>query len=408
MPTKSVIDHNASLAIEKVTQKSNELIQSMDKSIFYYIQSYINDIYNSKAGEYLIYTIFGIPIGNIIVAVLAFGFIFLLRKYFTKFVIDILSKLAKKTNTKVDDIIVKSITAPVRFFFIIVAFDLFFLLTFINNQFTQLLLSSMLIIDIYWIIYSFVPAVAHLLFKYSKKHPHLSQELSNFIIRMIKVLIFILAFISLLYNMGINVTAFIASLGLGGLAFALAAKDTVANLFGSIAIMMDGSIKVGDWIEVNGVEGVVQDIGMRTTKIRRFDKAVVAVPNSEIANSNIINYSRRDVRRIKMTIGVTYDTTKAQIQKIVQDIYNMLLSHPHIDKNHTLIVRFDEFGASELAIFIYTFTDTANWQEYLKIKEDVNLKIMEIVEKNGSSFAFPSQSLYLEKIPQELSSPKAS
>jgi MscS family membrane protein len=398
VPDKVLIDTNTSLALEKVTQKSNELIQSMDRSIFYYLQSYINDAYNSTFGKYLIYTILDIPIGNILVAILAFIFIFLLRRYFTSFVITVLKRIASKTKNDIDDIIVASMTAPIRFFFVIIAFDLFFLLTFLNNRFTNLILTSMLIVDIYWVVYSFVPAIEHLLFKYSKKNQHLSRELTNFIIRLIKILIFSLAFISLLYNLGVNVTAFIASLGLGGLAFALAAKDTVANLFGSIAIMMDGSIRVGDWIEVNDIEGIVEDIGMRTTKIRTFDKAIVAVPNSQIANSNIINYSRRGVRRVKMLIGVTYDTKREQIENIIKDISSLIKEHPGIDKNHSPIVRFDNFGASELNILIYTFTNTAKWREYLRIKEDISLKVMEIVERNGSSFAFPSQSLYLEKM----------
>jgi len=402
MANTLIVEQNASLALEKVTQKSSELFQSMDRNIFYYIQSYINDIYNSSfLGRYLMFTIYGVPVGNIIIAVITFIFVFMLRRYFTKFIINILSKLAKRTKTKIDDILVNSITAPLRFFFIIVAFDLFFLLMFIDNQFTQLMLSTMLIIDIYWVFYSFIPAVSHILFKYSEKNPHLSRELSNFLVRLLKMLIFILGFISILYNLGVNVTAFIASLGLGGLAFALAAKDTVANLFGSIAIMMDGSIRVGDWIKVNDVEGIVEDIGMRTTKIRQFDKALVAVPNSQIANLNIINYSRRRVRRIKMVIGLTYDTTKSQIQNILKDISQMIAQHPNIDKNHEPVIRFQEFGASELAILIYTFTNTPKWREYLRIQEDINIKIMEIVEENGSSFAFPSQSLYLEKFPDE-------
>jgi len=187
-----------------------------------------------------------------------------------------------------------------------------------------------------------------------------------------------------------------------GLAFALAAKDTVANLFGSIAIMMDGSIKVDDWIKVNGVEGIVEDIGMRTTKIRKFNKAVVAVPNSQIANSNIINYSRRKNRRINMNIGLTYSSTKKQIESVISDIREMLLNHQGIDKNQVLIVRFESFGASELNIFIYCYTNSPRWREYLRVKEDVNLKIMGIVEKNGCSFAFPSQSVYLEQIPEGL------
>jgi MscS family membrane protein len=186
------------------------------------------------------------------------------------------------------------------------------------------------------------------------------------------------------------------------LAFALAAKDTAANLFGGLSILADRALKIDDWIKVGNVEGTVEEIGLRTTKVRTFEKSLVTVPNQYIANNPIENFSRRNIRRIKMRIGLVYSTTQEQMQAILSDIRNMLQSHPGIAKKATLLVNFDEFGSSELSIFIYCFTNTADWAKYLEIREDVNLKIMQIVQKHGSDFAFPSESLYIEKLPEEI------
>jgi len=199
---------------------------------------------------------------------------------------------------------------------------------------------------------------------------------------------------------GINVTALLASLGLGGLAFALAAKDTASNLFGSFAILADKSIRIGEWIKVGDVEGVVEDIGMRTTKIRTFEKSLVTVPNQIVANHPIENYSRRGIRRFKMNIGLTYATSGEQVKNIVEEIRYMLHTHENIAQDETILVNFKEFGDSALTIFIYAFTHTSNWKTYMDIKEEIQLQIIEIVESNGSSFAFPSQSLYIEQMPK--------
>ena len=205
----------------------------------------------------------------------------------------------------------------------------------------------------------------------------------------------------ILNNWGVNVTGIVASLGLGGLAFALAAKDTAANLFASIALLLDNSIESGEWIKVAGVEGVVEGVGMRTTKIRSFQKSLFTVPNHLIANNPIENFSRRGVRRIKMNVGLTYDTSSSQLENIVFEIREMLQHHPKISQKETLLVNFNSFGDSALDIFIYAFTYTSQWDHYLNIREDVHLNIIQIVEKNGSSFAFPSQSLYVESLPNE-------
>jgi MscS family membrane protein len=138
---------------------------------------------------------------------------------------------------------------------------------------------------------------------------------------------------------------------------------------------------------------------MRTTKVRSFQKSLITVPNSIVANNPIENFSRRGIRRIKMHIGLTYTTNSKQISKIIADIKDMLKAHEGISQKDSLMVNFDTFGDSSLNIFIYTFTKTANWAKYLTIREDINLQIMKIVEDNGSSFAFPSQSIYVEQMP---------
>jgi MscS family membrane protein len=223
--------------------------------------------------------------------------------------------------------------------------------------------------------------------------------MGNFILQILKILIGGIGLGAILQVWGINVTALIASLGLGGLAFALAAKDTASNLFASFALLADKSIRIGEWIKVDGVEGTVEDIGMRTTKIRSFQKSLITVPNQIIANNPIENFSRRGIRRIKMRIGLTYSSSGEQVQTIVDEIKYMLHSHKGISRKDTLLVNFESFGDSALNIFIYTFTSTANWDKYLEIREDIHFKIMKIVEENDASFAFPSQSIYVEQLP---------
>ncbi len=396
----TTVDGNTTTALQEVTQSSKEAITSLDQSIVDQVQPLINRLYASEYGKYFAETLWGIPLGNWVAAILSLLLIFLFRKLLTKWVLNFLLHLSKKTETRLDDLIIAELKRPIRFLFVIIGFDVFFKLLFLSrNDYVELLLSSMLIVDFYWVFYAFTPAIQRALYNYSRQNEQLTLELSNFIVRIVRSLIILLGLISLLYNFGINVTAFVASLGLVGMALALAAKDTAANLFGSIALMLDRSIRVGEWVKVNGVEGIVEDIGMRTTKIRTFEKSFVVVPNSIVANSNIENFSRRGIRRIKMVIGLTYETPADAIQKIVYEIQSMLRSHPGIAHDQTLLVRFDRFDDSSLGIFVYTFTNTSDWARYLEIRESINLKIMEIVRSNGSDFAFPSQSIYVEKLP---------
>ena len=343
---------------------------------------------------------FGFTYGQIVAAFVIIIFILLIRPFLVRLIIELLLKLAKKTETKYDDLVIKNLKKPLGFSFLILALYSFLSILYLRNSFANLLLSSMLIFNFFWIVWAVVNALQGVIYRAtSKLSKDLSNELTHFFLRVIKILIWLIGLSSVLSIWGINVTAIIASLGLGGLAFALAAKDTAANLFGSIALLFDKSIKIGDWIKVDGVEGIVEDIGMRTTKIRTFEKSLVVVPNQIVANSHIENFSRRSVRRIKMSLGLVYETTNEQLEAIIADIKSMLKNHKKIAKDETMLVNFDNFGESAQEIFIYTFTNTANWQEYLDIKEDIYFKISEIVKRHNSSFAFPSQSIYVESLP---------
>ena len=346
--------------------------------------------------------IFGIPFANLIAAILVFLLFLVFRHFFTLLVMGTLQNLAKLTKTYYDDRVISALKAPVRFAFILVGMNVFFLLIFKESEFIKNVLNTLVVYTVFWAIIATLNALRGFFQSTTEKfNADLAKEMGDFILKIIKVIVGAIGLGAMLQVWGINVTALFASLGLGGLAFALAAKDTASNLFASFALLADKSIRIGEWIKVKNVEGVVEDIGMRTTKIRSFQKSLITVPNHVLANSPIENFSRRGIRRIKMRIGLTYDTSSTQIQKIVEEIRFMLHNHQGISNKDTLLVNFDAFEDSALSIFVYTFTSTSNWAKYLNTKEDIHLKIMQIVEENHSSFAFPSQSIYMENTPKE-------
>jgi MscS family membrane protein len=367
----------------------------MDKNLKEAIQEY--------ALLSLEYQIFGIPAYKWILALTVFLFFLFIKKILARNIIKFLIILTRKTKNNLDDKIVKVLITPLNFSFIVVGIWLAITILGLKGAVITHIIRTFIIIIVFWIFYRSVDLFQDEIYKFSAKFGReLSREIGNFFIKTLRVVIIIFGILSVLQEWGINVSAFIASLGIGGLAFALAAKDTVANLFGGLTILADKAMKLGDWVKVGIVEGIVEDIGLRTTKIRTFEKSLITVPNSYIANNPIENFSRRKNRRIKMYVGIVYDTPFEAVERIVNEIRAMLINHPRIDKTQTLLVYLDELGDSSLNIFVYTFTDTADWKEYLEIKQDVIFQILKIVEKNGSALAFPSQSLYIEKLPDKL------
>jgi len=378
------------------------VVDGLDMGFAQDVQNLLIPLYTSRYGDFFQQLVFGIPLANLLLAVVVFLFILLLRKFFTRIVLAFLQRLAKHSETFYDDRIISALKGPLRFGFVIIALHFFFLLIFKETAFVKSVLNTLVLYAVFWAVLAITEALRELIYDVTAKfNPDLSKEMGNFILAILKIIIGGIGLAAILQTWGVNVTALIASLGLGGLAFALAAKDTAANLFGSFALLADRSIRIGEWVKVGGVEGVVEDVGMRTTKIRSFQKTLITVPNQLVANQPIENFSRRGIRRIKMQVGLTYGTTSEQLVRIKSEIETMLRAHKGISQKDSLMVFFDSFGDSSLNLFIYTFTATANWAKYLEIREDIHIKIMQIVEENGSSFAFPSQSIYVESLPTE-------
>ncbi len=214
--------------------------------------------------------------------------------------------------------------------------------------------------------------------------------------KLLRMSIFITGTLVVLQTMGISVSGVLAFGGVGGIAVGFAARDLLANFFGGLIIYMDKPFRVGDWVRSpdRNIEGTVEEIGWRLTRIRTFDKRPLYIPNSVFATIVLENPSRMTNRRINETIGVRYDDIE-QLPVIIKRIEAMLKEHPDIDTRQTLMVNFNTFASSSVDFFIYTFTKTTDWARYHQIKEDVLLKISAIIEAEGAEIAFPTRTIHV-------------
>lgn len=219
--------------------------------------------------------------------------------------------------------------------------------------------------------------------------------------KLIRLALVVTIALVVLQSFGYSVSGVLAFGGIGGLAVGFAAKDLLANFFGGLMIYLDRPFKVGDWVRSpdQNIEGTVEDIGWRLTRIRTFEQRPLYVPNATFTSISVENPSRMKNRRIYETVGVRYCDV-ARIQAIVSDVKTMLQNHPEIDTRQTLIVNLNQFSPSSLDFFVYTFTKTTNWVKYHNVKQDVLLQIMAIVEGHDAEVAFPTQTLHVEGISQ--------
>ncbi|NOQ34873.1 MAG: mechanosensitive ion channel [Methylococcaceae bacterium] len=268
-----------------------------------------------------------------------------------------------------------------------------------------------------WFFFKLLDSIALLqIRKLSRTNKELRKELFNLAVQIFKGIIFVVATTICLKHFGVNITAILSTLGIGGMALALAAKDTLSNLFGGITILFDNIFRMGDWVKIGDAEGTVAEIGLRSTTIRTFDNALITIPNSSVSTSSVKNWNRRAVgRRIKMYVGITYDSEMNDIRQALADIREMLQTHADIANpksshqgrkrrnfrfssqedtqgiKNTQLVYMDRYNDFSIDILIYCFSRTVNWAEWLSVKEDVLFKIAEILEKNNLEFAYPTQ-----------------
>ncbi len=221
------------------------------------------------------------------------------------------------------------------------------------------------------------------------------KQINTLISKIIKLVVIIIAILIILTEFDVKVQSLLAGLGISGIAFALAAQDTLKNIFGGVIIYMDSPFNIGDIIIINTIEGIVEDIGLRSTKLRTFDKGLVSMPNAAFTDGTVHNYSRRGSRRQRFNVGVTYSTSPYKMKKIIEGIKNLLISETYVE-NTGIIVRFEKFGGSSLDILVNYYVTKLDYNEFMEVVEIVNLNIMELFQNEEVEFAFPSMSLYME------------
>ncbi len=253
-----------------------------------------------------------------------------------------------------------------------------------------------------WFLVTFVKNIEKNIIESARRDGRkIDQTTINALGRVVRITIVVTVILIALDTLGVNVSGLLAAGGIGGLAVGLAAKDMLANFFGGITVFIDRPFSVGDWIVLKekGIEGVVENIGWRQTTIRKFDKRPVYVPNAIFTTASVENPSRMSHRRINETIGLRYDDLN-RMEAITDEVREMLTAHPEIDEEQTLMVQFDAFNASSVDFFIYCMTHTVNWQHYHEVKQDVLLKIHEIVGKNDAQIAYPTRTLKVDMSPE--------
>lgn len=256
-----------------------------------------------------------------------------------------------------------------------------------------------IIITIAWFLIRFIKQLE---VSYNLKHLRSQEGLDattlTALTNLAKISIVITCILVSMQSLGFSISGVLAFGGIGGIAIGFAAKDMLANLFGSLIIFLDRPFKIGEWIRSpdRAIEGTVEQIGWRMTVIRTFSKNPIYIPNSVFSTIVIENPSRMTNRQIHETVGIRYQDFKV-LPLIVQDVKQMLIKHPEIDSNQTLMVHFNKYGASSLDFFIYAFTKTTVWDEYHSVKQDVLIKTGEIIEKHGAEIAFPTTAVLLNQ-----------
>ncbi|MBI5179327.1 MAG: mechanosensitive ion channel family protein [Nitrospinae bacterium] len=352
--------------------------------------------------------LFGIKVQTLSVSLGIIAATLIIRGFIANRVMDLLSRLAGKTEVTWDDEAIEAIRPPFSLF--ILLFGVWSALKILPLPETPFHLhyaiNSVAQIGIVFIAaWAAVRLTAILENELKKKAADPDYWLDTHLVPIIsiglKVAIGIGIFITVAQTLGYSVSALVASLGIGGVAVALAAKDTLANFFGSVMVMTDKPFRIGDLVKGDHFEGVVEEIGFRSTRIRTAEKTVQVVPNDKIASMIVENLDRRkdkgiNMRRVNFTLGLEYGTTAEKMERCVNSLRDLLKARPDVSKEG-LLVYFTDFGPSSLNILVQYFITTTDYPEYLRIKQEINLAIMRTVEELGIATAFPTQTIHLKK-----------
>ena len=342
--------------------------------------------------------ILGVDIMEIFIGVGIFFIFLIFRGIISKLIIKRLEGIAKKTKNKFDDSFVQAMEGPARFLPIVIGFFIAsYYMSFSedNRAIVDTINRTLITIFIFWVMHQVIEPISYVL---SGLNKILTRELIGWIIKSLKILIFILGLAAVLELWGIKIGPIIAGLGLFGVAVALGAQDLFKNLISGILVLVEKRFKIGDWILVEDIiEGIVEKIGFSSTVFRKFDKSIALIPNFQFAENAVINISQTTNWIISWTINLQYDTTVEQLKSIRNQIEDYIKKHEDYKPELGYAVRIDKFAESSIDLYVRCFTQTDDWDEWLAVKERLAIQIKQIVESNKASFAFPSQSIYVEK-----------
>jgi MscS family membrane protein len=344
--------------------------------------------------------ILGMPLGNVLAFFISLIVAVLVGKMVSFVSKNYLARLALKTKSELDDILIKIIEGPIILLIFTGGLGIGF--QFLNvtdpamiDLFTNAM-ETLLVVVVAWFFYRFIDQAIEKFLQplTAKTHTRLDDQLMPILKNISKITIIILASIMIAENWGFNVTALIAGLGIGGLAIALAAKDALGNIFGGLMLFLDRPFRVGDWIDFDGISGEVKRVELRNTRIKDIDGRIITIPNARLSGSIIKNVSSEPTRRVILEIGLVYDTTFKRVREAIDTLKEILKKHPDIDETQS-VIRFSEFGDNALNFkVVYKIT---NKPRKFDVKHEVNMAVKEAFDKKKFDFAFPTRTVYVKK-----------
>ncbi len=320
----------------------------------------------------------------------------LLRRVMTTIIFNQLKKFAAKTETTLDDKLFPAMEQPVATFIMLVGiFSALKVLKLseVSDRVTGYGSTVAFSLVIFWGLLRAFNAILDHAHEIAVEKQMSVAAFMPWIKKSLVALFVVMGVLLTVQSLGYNVSTILQGLGIGGLAFALAAQDTIANLFGSVVVAIDQPFKIGENVKIGANTGVVEDIGLRSTKLRLADKSLVVIPNKSVASEAITNLSRFTARRVEQVLGLTYDTTSAQMEAIVQEIRQLIEREPEVDAS-SVHVYFRDFSASSLDLWVVYVAKDADFAKHMALRQRLNLAFMRVVEARGLAFAFPSQTVY--------------
>lgn len=334
------------------------------------------------------------------IAVFIWILVGLFFKKIFEFVLDNhIRKITQRTTFTWDDDLLEGIEKPLGFIFLMAFFSVSytnFQLSVTFNFYLSIILKIAISVGVIWLFYNLSGVFAKYLTVITDRTENkLDDQLVPLIRKSLRFFVVTIGVILILQNNGYNVASLIAGLGIGGLAVALAARDTLANFFGSITIFLDRPFRIGDWVTIGKVEGVVEEVGFRSTRIRTFYNSLVSVPNSNVSNSDIDNYGMREYRRLKTVLNLTYSTSPEQMEAFVEGIKAIVKANKNFRQDFYEI-HFNSFGPHSLDILVYIFFKVPDWSTELQQRHNFFLEVLRLAHELGVEFAFPTQTLHVD------------